>query len=123
MVDEDIDRFSARFGLTPAETRVLCEIIRGNGLLATAAKLNICGTTARTHVRRIFDKTGTKRQTELIHCFFECIFVATRHGARTEKNYRRLSLMSSVLMTPKQKTRITLRTFDRPQSQKRESVP
>ncbi len=119
MLDEDIDRFSVRFGLTPAETRVLFEIIRGNGLLAAAARLNIGETTARTHARRIFDKTGTKRQTELIHRFFESTYASTPQGAQTEKNYRRLRLMPSVPMTPKQETPITLRAFDRPQSRER----
>jgi DNA-binding CsgD family transcriptional regulator len=66
-----IRRFAARFGLTPAETRVLEEIIGGNGLPAAAARLKISGTTARTHAYRILEKTGTNRQTELIRRFFE----------------------------------------------------
>jgi DNA-binding CsgD family transcriptional regulator len=64
-------RFATRFGLTPAETRVLGEIIGGNGVLAAATKLEITEATARTHAKRIFDKTGTQRQTELIRRFFE----------------------------------------------------
>ena len=66
-----IGRFAARFGLTPAETRVLGEIIGGNGLLAAATKLKITNKTARCHASRIFAKTGTTRQTELIRRFFE----------------------------------------------------
>jgi DNA-binding CsgD family transcriptional regulator len=66
-----IRRFGARFGLTPAETRVLGEIIGGNGLPAAAARLNISGATARTHAYRVLEKTGTNRQTELIRRFFE----------------------------------------------------
>jgi DNA-binding CsgD family transcriptional regulator len=66
-----IDRVSAQFGLTTAETRVLTEIIRGSGLLAAAAKLKITELTARSHANRIFAKTGTARQTELIRRFFE----------------------------------------------------
>ena len=85
MLDGDIDRFAARFGLTAAETRVLGEIIGGNGLRAAAARLNISEATARTHARRIFDKTGTKRQTELIRRFFEITFAGTPHGAWTAK--------------------------------------
>jgi DNA-binding CsgD family transcriptional regulator len=71
MLDRNIYHFSARFGLTAAETRVLGEIIGGKGLLAAAARLNISEATARTHARRIFDKTGTQRETELICRFFE----------------------------------------------------
>ena len=66
-----IQRFAARFGLTIAETRVLAEIIGGNGLLAAAARLKITEATARTHAKRILAKTGTTRQTELIRRFFE----------------------------------------------------
>jgi DNA-binding CsgD family transcriptional regulator len=60
-----------RFGLTPGETRVLGEIIGGNGLPAAAARLKITQATARTHAYRIFEKTGTNRQAELIRRFFE----------------------------------------------------
>jgi DNA-binding CsgD family transcriptional regulator len=81
MLDKDICRFSARFGLTAAEARILREIIGGKGLLSAAARLNIGESTARTHTRRIFDKTGTKRQTELIHGFFESAFPDTPQGA------------------------------------------
>ncbi|HTV32394.1 MAG TPA: hypothetical protein VME69_04720 [Methylocella sp.] len=63
--------FAARFGLTGAETRVLAEIIGGAGLLAAATKLKITETTARTHLNRIFAKTRTHRQAELIRRFFE----------------------------------------------------
>jgi DNA-binding CsgD family transcriptional regulator len=66
-----IERFAARFGLTIAETRVLGEIIGGNGLLAAAAKLKITEATARSHANHILAKTGTSRQTELIRRFFE----------------------------------------------------
>ena len=73
-----IDRFSARFDLTVSEKRVLTEIIGGGGLLAAAAKLKITEATARTHTNRIFAKTGTARQTELIRRFFENIMPATQ---------------------------------------------
>jgi DNA-binding CsgD family transcriptional regulator len=66
-----VQRFGAKFGLTPAETRVAGEIIGGSGLLAAATRLNITEATARGHAKRIFGKTGTTRQTELIRHFFE----------------------------------------------------
>jgi DNA-binding CsgD family transcriptional regulator len=66
-----IQQFAARFGLTPAETRVLVEIIAGNGLPAAAGRLKITGATVRTHAYRVLEKTGTTRQTELIRRFFE----------------------------------------------------
>jgi DNA-binding CsgD family transcriptional regulator len=70
-LDAQVARFAAIFGLTLAETRVLGEIIGGNGLLAAAAKFNITEATARCHANRILAKTGTTRQTELIRRFFE----------------------------------------------------
>jgi DNA-binding CsgD family transcriptional regulator len=75
-----IQRFGARFGLAPAETRVLGEIIVGNGLPAAAARLKITELTARTHAKHIFDKTGTSRQTELIRWFFETALPGSPSG-------------------------------------------
>jgi DNA-binding CsgD family transcriptional regulator len=69
-----IQHFATRFGLTPAETRVLAEIIAGKGLFAAAARLKITKETARTYAKRILLKTGTNRQTELIRRFFETAF-------------------------------------------------
>jgi DNA-binding CsgD family transcriptional regulator len=65
------ERFAFQFGLTPAETRVLAEIIAGKGLFAAAARLKISEATACTHAKRILAKTGTNRQTELIRRFLE----------------------------------------------------
>jgi DNA-binding CsgD family transcriptional regulator len=76
-----IQRFAARFGLTPAETRVLAEIIGGNGLLAAAARLNITYATAREQAKRILSKTGTTRQTELIRRYFETALPGSPAGA------------------------------------------
>ncbi|MGH6813208.1 MAG: helix-turn-helix transcriptional regulator [Methylocella sp.] len=77
-----IQRFALQFGLTPAETGVLAEIIRGNGLPAAAARLKISGGTARTHAYRILAKTGTNRQTELIRRFFETASLGSPAGIR-----------------------------------------
>jgi DNA-binding CsgD family transcriptional regulator len=66
-----IQHFAARFGLTAGETRVLAEIVAGNGLVAAATILKITTETARTHAKHILAKTGTARQTELIRRFFE----------------------------------------------------
>jgi DNA-binding CsgD family transcriptional regulator len=64
------EAFSALHGLTEAEGRILREILSGKGLVAAAAKLGVSETTARTHMQRIFEKTGTNRQTELLCAFF-----------------------------------------------------
>lgn len=54
-----------RFGLTAAEHRLLVHLLDGLALKEAAARLGVANTTARTHLQRIFDKTGVRRQTDL----------------------------------------------------------
>ena len=56
----------ASFGLTHTEAAMAIEVLNGGGLKAAAARLGIAPTTARTHLTSIFDKTGTRRQAELV---------------------------------------------------------
>ena len=62
----EIGALAAAFGLTPAETRVLERLLRGMSLVETAAALGIAGQTAKTHLSRVFAKTGTSRQPDLV---------------------------------------------------------
>jgi DNA-binding CsgD family transcriptional regulator len=55
-----------RFGMTPAEASFALEISKGDGIQAAADRLSISMGTARTHLSRIFSKTGTRRQAELV---------------------------------------------------------
>jgi DNA-binding CsgD family transcriptional regulator len=55
-----------KFGMTPAEAGFAGEILKGDGIQAAADRLSISRATARTHLSRIFDKTGTRRQAELV---------------------------------------------------------
>lgn len=55
-----------RFGLTPREASLAVEISRGDGREAAAARLGISLSTARMHLSSIFEKTGTRRQAELV---------------------------------------------------------
>jgi len=52
--------------LTPAETRVLELIAQGKTPAEIASQLGISLSTTRTHLQRVFDKTGTSRQVELV---------------------------------------------------------
>jgi len=61
------ERLRRRFGLTSAEADVALEIVKGNGCTAAAARLGIGNATVRTHLLRIFEKTGVHRQAELVH--------------------------------------------------------
>jgi DNA-binding CsgD family transcriptional regulator len=54
------------FGLTPAETRVLDRLIRGDSISEAAAAINVAVTTVKTHRSRLLSKTGARRQTSLI---------------------------------------------------------
>lgn len=54
------------FGLTRAEAQVGAGLARGGCLAEIAAELGITVTTARTHVARIFLKTGTRQQSQLV---------------------------------------------------------
>ncbi len=55
-----------RFGLTPAETRVLSGLVEGKNPQAIAATQGIGLPTVRTHLRRLYDKTGTSGQIEVL---------------------------------------------------------
>jgi DNA-binding CsgD family transcriptional regulator len=65
-VDPSAEQLRQQFGLTPAEAGITCEVVKGNGLMECAGKIGISQATARTHLHRVFEKTGTKRQAELV---------------------------------------------------------
>jgi DNA-binding CsgD family transcriptional regulator/PAS domain-containing protein len=56
----------ALFDLTPAEARVMRMAAVGNGLGEIAAALSISENTIKTHLGRIYSKTRTTRQSELV---------------------------------------------------------
>jgi DNA-binding CsgD family transcriptional regulator len=64
-------RLRERFGLTPAEAAFALEIVKGDGRQAAADRLGITVGTARTHLSNIFDKTGSRRQAELVRLLLQ----------------------------------------------------
>jgi DNA-binding CsgD family transcriptional regulator len=64
--EETRDYLRRRHGLTLAEANVALEILKGDGRKAVAARLGISITTVRTHLSHIFEKTGVRRQAELV---------------------------------------------------------
>ena len=54
------------FQLTPAEARVLLTIVEAGGVAESAKNLDIAESTVKTHLGRIFTKTDTKRQADLV---------------------------------------------------------
>ena len=60
------DVIGKTYALTPAELRVLLAIVEEGGISDVAEALGIAATTVKTHLRRLFEKTGTSGQTDLI---------------------------------------------------------
>jgi DNA-binding CsgD family transcriptional regulator len=54
------------YQLTRAEMRVLIAIVEIGGVPEVAPVLGISETTVKTHLQRVFDKTGTNRQADLV---------------------------------------------------------
>ena len=60
------EAFARLHGLTGAELRVLLALAQGRGGMESAEMLGITEPTVRTHLQRIFSKTGTTRQSDLL---------------------------------------------------------
>jgi len=54
------------YGLTPRELRVLLSLVEIGGVPEVARVLGVSEATVRTHVARLFDKTGASRQVDLV---------------------------------------------------------
>jgi DNA-binding CsgD family transcriptional regulator/PAS domain-containing protein len=54
------------YGLTPAESTVTAQLLAGASVAELAEQLEITEYTARTHLKRIFDKVGVHSQAELV---------------------------------------------------------
>ena len=54
------------FKLTPAEARVLLAVVELGSVSETSRNLDIAESTVKTHLGRIFTKTDTKRQADLV---------------------------------------------------------
>jgi DNA-binding CsgD family transcriptional regulator len=60
------EALGSAFKLTPTELRVLMAIVEVGGVPEVASAFGIADTTVRTHVTRLFEKTGTSRQADLV---------------------------------------------------------
>jgi len=54
------------FRLTPAQTRLAQELLKGGSAKEIAQRLSLSHETVRDQLRQLFDKTGTNRQVELL---------------------------------------------------------
>lgn len=64
--DLDASKLRRLYELTPAEARLAALLAQGSRLEEAAADLGVSLNTVRTHLKRIFSKTGTDRQAELV---------------------------------------------------------
>lgn len=65
-VEARLKMAAAVFGLSKGQIGLAQEIVAGNSLTASAETMGISINTARTHLSRIYDKTGVNSQTALV---------------------------------------------------------
>ena len=65
-VAQGIERLQQALGLTKAETRLLSGLVAGESLNALAEQHRVSINTLRVQLNRLFHKTGTHRQAELV---------------------------------------------------------
>jgi DNA-binding CsgD family transcriptional regulator len=65
-VRSPLELLAQRFRLTPSELQVLRAVVEVGGAPRVAKALGIAENTVKTHLRRLFAKTGTTRQAELV---------------------------------------------------------
>jgi DNA-binding CsgD family transcriptional regulator len=61
-----LETLARLYNLTPAELRVLMTIVEVGGVPEVAPVLGVSESTVKTHLQRVFEKTGTKRQADLV---------------------------------------------------------
>lgn len=60
------EMLARQYQLTPGEMRVMMAMIDSGGVPDMAAALNLSQATVRTHLRHVFEKTGVRRQADLV---------------------------------------------------------
>ena len=57
------------YKLTPTELRVFLAIVEVGGVPEVAETLGVAGSTVKTHLGRLYEKTGSRRQADLVKLF------------------------------------------------------
>lgn len=60
------DVIAQLYKLTASELKVLLAIVEGGGVPETARSLGVAESTVKTHLHRVFEKTGVSRQAEVV---------------------------------------------------------
>jgi DNA-binding CsgD family transcriptional regulator len=61
-----LEVIASLYNLTPSELRVLLAIVEVGGVASTARALGVAEATVKTHLHRLFGKTGASRQADLV---------------------------------------------------------
>ncbi|MBX3501320.1 MAG: helix-turn-helix transcriptional regulator [Alphaproteobacteria bacterium] len=61
-----VETLRALYGFTPTEARVALEIVKAGSIGTAALALKVAPETVRTHVKRIYAKTGVNRRSALV---------------------------------------------------------
>ncbi|MEB0114473.1 helix-turn-helix transcriptional regulator [Variovorax sp. RTB1] len=69
--DKSLEMMNAVFDLTPAESRTLDSLVKGMSANEIAALAGISLHTVRKHISTVMEKTGTKRQSDLVRILLE----------------------------------------------------
>ncbi len=64
--EHQVEDAQALFALSPAQSRLALLVLEGLDMPASASRLGISLNTAKTHLQRLFDKTGTRSQSALV---------------------------------------------------------
>ena len=70
---------AACLGLTPAEARLASHLAGGTSLEEASESLGVSIHTARTQLKAVFAKTGTRRQGELVALLMQGVLANLRH--------------------------------------------
>jgi DNA-binding CsgD family transcriptional regulator len=65
-IQPDAQILNKTFQLTPTEVEIAVRLAQGHDIEAICNQLSFGVNTARTHLKRVFDKTRTRRQAELV---------------------------------------------------------
>lgn len=67
----DVAALERIYGLTATEARVAALVAESNSVAEIAEQMGTTAHTVRTHLRHIFEKTGTERQVDLVHLLLQ----------------------------------------------------
>jgi DNA-binding NarL/FixJ family response regulator len=60
------DAIAKAYKLTPSELRVLLAVVEVGGVPEVAEALGVAETTVKTHLGRLYQKVGARRQADLV---------------------------------------------------------